>query len=90
MPKNVGSFFAMLLKESRLTLTCATDHVLETSCPQSYKVACTDYFGQVALAMDAQPGCTIHLSKFMVYHTSQDGVSRRNFVDAPNGLWIGS
>jgi Trehalose and maltose hydrolases (possible phosphorylases) len=51
-------------------LTCATDHVLETSCPHAHKVACTGEFGQIAFTIDARPGSPIDLTKFMVYHTS--------------------
>jgi alpha,alpha-trehalose phosphorylase len=57
-------------EKSRLMLTCATDHALETSCSHAYKVACTGDFGQVAFTIDARPGSPIDLTKFMVYHTS--------------------
>jgi len=57
--------------KSAFTLTCATDNALESSCPYSYKVAHTADFGQVAFAVEAQPGRPIHLTKYMVYHTSQ-------------------
>jgi alpha,alpha-trehalose phosphorylase len=58
-------------EKSRFTLTCATDHALETSCPHSYKAVHTADFGQVAFTIDARPGCPIHLTKYIVYHTSQ-------------------
>jgi alpha,alpha-trehalose phosphorylase len=58
-------------EKSRLTLTCATDNALETSCPHSHKVVHTADFGQVAFTIEAQPGCPIQLTKYMVYHTSQ-------------------
>jgi alpha,alpha-trehalose phosphorylase len=58
-------------EKSRLTLTCATDHALETSCPQSYKTVHSADFGQVAFTVDARPGCPIQLTKYIVYHTSQ-------------------
>src|SRR4029453_5495939 len=58
-------------EKSGFTLTCATDNALESSCPNSYKVAHTTDFGQVAFTVGAQPGCPIHLTKYMVYHTSQ-------------------
>jgi alpha,alpha-trehalose phosphorylase len=58
-------------EKSRFTLTCATDHVLESSCSHSHKVACTPDFGQVAYTIDAKPGSSIQLTKYMVYHTSQ-------------------
>ena len=58
-------------EKSAFTLTCATDSALESSCPYSYKVAHNDDFGQVAFTVEAQPGCPIHLTKYIVYHTSQ-------------------
>ena len=57
-------------EKSRLTLTCGTDHALETSCAHAYKVVHSEDFGHVAFSVEAQPGSPIHLSKFMVYHTS--------------------
>jgi alpha,alpha-trehalose phosphorylase len=58
-------------EKSRLTLTCATDNAIETSCPHAYKVVHTEDFGQVAFTIEARPGCPIQLTKYMVYHTSQ-------------------
>jgi alpha,alpha-trehalose phosphorylase len=58
-------------EKSRLTLTCAADHSLETSCPHTYNVAHDEDFGQVAFAIEAQPGHPINLTKFIVYHTSK-------------------
>ena len=57
-------------EQSRLTLTCAIDHALATACPHAYKVAHTGDFGEVAFKIDARAGCPIHLTKYMVYHTS--------------------
>src|SRR5262252_6792900 len=57
-------------EKSRLTLACATDHALQTSCPHACKVAHTEDFGQVAFTIDARPDCPVHLTKYMVYHTS--------------------
>jgi alpha,alpha-trehalose phosphorylase len=58
-------------EKSRMTLTCATDHVLETACSHTYKAAHTEDFGQVAFTIEARSGCPIHLTKYMAYHTSQ-------------------
>src|SRR5262249_4397254 len=58
-------------EKRRLSVTCATDHALETSCPHTYKAVHADDFGQVAFTIKAQPGCPIQLTKYMVYHTSQ-------------------
>ena len=57
-------------EKSRLTLTCATDHMLETSCPYAHKISYTEDFGQVAFTIEARPDCPINLTKFMIYHTS--------------------
>src|ERR1700751_948632 len=58
-------------EKSRLSLSCTIDHTLETSCQHTHKVACTEDFGQVAFTIEAEPDCPIHLTKFMVYHTSR-------------------
>jgi alpha,alpha-trehalose phosphorylase len=58
-------------EKSAFTLTCATDSALESSCLYSCKVAHTADFGQVAFTVEAQPGRPIHLTKYIVYHTSQ-------------------
>ena len=58
-------------EKSRLILSCATDHALETSCPHAHKVSYKENFGQVAFTIDARPECPIQLTKWMVYHTSQ-------------------
>jgi alpha,alpha-trehalose phosphorylase len=57
-------------EKSRLTLTCATDHSLDTSCPHAHKVSCAEDFGQVAFTIDVRPDYPVHLTKYMVYHTS--------------------
>src|SRR4051794_9962751 len=54
----------------RLGLACAIDHTLETACTHAYKTSQFDDFGQVAFTIDAQRDCLIHLTKYMVYHTS--------------------
>ena len=58
-------------EKSRLILACAADTALETSCPYAYEVTHTEDFGQVAFTIEAQPGSAIHLTKCMVYHSSQ-------------------
>jgi alpha,alpha-trehalose phosphorylase len=57
-------------EKSRLTVACATDHALETSCQYTDKTVCSEDFGQVASTIEAQPGCPIQLTKYIVYHTS--------------------
>jgi alpha,alpha-trehalose phosphorylase len=58
-------------EKSRLTLACATEAVLETSCRHAYKVVHTEDFGQVAFTIEARPDYQIQLTKYMAYHTSQ-------------------
>jgi len=58
-------------EKSRLSLTCAIDHSLATSCQHAHKVSHTEDFGQVAFTIEAPPDCPIHLTKFMIYHTSR-------------------
>jgi alpha,alpha-trehalose phosphorylase len=58
-------------EKSRLTVTCGTDHALETSCPHTWQTVHAENSGQVAFTVNAQRGCPIHLTKYMVYHTSQ-------------------
>jgi alpha,alpha-trehalose phosphorylase len=57
-------------EKSGLTLTCATETALESSCPHAYKVVHTEDFGQVTFTINARPGYPIQLSKYIVYHTS--------------------
>jgi alpha,alpha-trehalose phosphorylase len=58
-------------ERSHFTLTCATDHTLESPCAHSYKASCAPDFGQIVFTVDAKPGCPIQLTKYMVYHSSQ-------------------
>jgi alpha,alpha-trehalose phosphorylase len=56
--------------KSRLSLTCVIDHVLETACTHTRNTSHSKDFGQVAFAIEARPDCPVHLTKYMVYHTS--------------------
>jgi alpha,alpha-trehalose phosphorylase len=56
--------------KSRLTVACATDHALETSCPHTDKTVHRDDFGQVAFTVDARAGSPIRLIKYIAYHSS--------------------
>jgi alpha,alpha-trehalose phosphorylase len=57
-------------EQSRLTLACAIDPSLETSCLHTDKVNHTDDFGQAVFTIEARAECPIRLTKFIVYHTS--------------------
>jgi len=58
-------------RNSDLRLVCATDHTLKTATDYRAKLTHTDDFGQVAFTIEAKPGCPVHLSKYIVYHTSE-------------------
>src|SRR5262249_47690892 len=62
-------------EKSGITLACATDHSLETACSHTYKAVHTEDFGQVAFTIEARSGCPIHLTKYIVYHTSSTASS---------------
>jgi alpha,alpha-trehalose phosphorylase len=58
-------------EKSGLMVACGTDHLLETTCPNASKVVHRHDFGQVAFTVEARSGSPIHLTKFMIYHTSR-------------------
>ncbi len=55
---------------SKMTLACATDHDLQTECPHTYERKCSEDSGHVVFTIDAQPGRSIQLIKYISYHTS--------------------
>jgi alpha,alpha-trehalose phosphorylase len=57
--------------KSRMILSCAIDHRLETQCATNWQTRYTEDAGQVVASIDAQPGQPITLTKFMAYHTSR-------------------
>jgi alpha,alpha-trehalose phosphorylase len=59
-------------EKSRLMMACATDHALESSCPYVDKTVYADDFGQVAFTIEARQACPIQLTKYIVYHTSNN------------------
>jgi alpha,alpha-trehalose phosphorylase len=67
-------------ERSHMILACAVDHDLECDCSYYYKTRYTENSGQVVFTIEAEPELPIHLTKYMVYHTSKtttpDGISR--------------
>jgi alpha,alpha-trehalose phosphorylase len=57
--------------KSRMILSCAIDHRLETECTASWQTHYTEDAGQVVMSIDAQPGQPITLVKYIGYHTSR-------------------
>jgi alpha,alpha-trehalose phosphorylase len=58
-------------KNSKLTLVCGADHVIETVCPYTYTSSCSGDVGKVVYSVTAQPGQPISLTKYLAYHTSR-------------------
>ena len=56
---------------SKMTMACGIDHVIETACPYSYTSQCSDDAGEVVFSIDAQPGKPFQLTKYITYHTSR-------------------
>jgi len=56
--------------KSGMILSCAIDHVLETSSPATWKTHHTQDAGQVVATINAEAGRAITLVKYMAYHTS--------------------
>ena len=57
-------------RRSRMTIACGIDHTLETACSYSCTSESTDDSGKVVYSIDASPGESILLTKYMTYHTS--------------------
>src|SRR5215510_10923132 len=68
-------------ERSQMILACAIDHDLEYEGAHGYKSDHTENSGQVVFAIEAEPEKPIHLTKYMVYHTSKtadaDEIGRR-------------
>ncbi len=56
---------------SKMTLACGIDHVIDTGLTYSCETQCSDDLGKVVLSINAQPGMPVHLAKYMTYHTSR-------------------
>jgi alpha,alpha-trehalose phosphorylase len=62
---------AFTTRSSRMTLACGLDHVLETDCEVSIEHEETDDVDRVVFSVEACPGKSIRLVKFLTYHTSR-------------------
>jgi alpha,alpha-trehalose phosphorylase len=57
-------------ERSRMILACGIDHELESQCRYEYESAHSENSGQVVFTIQAEPEQSIHLTKYMTYHTS--------------------
>jgi len=55
---------------SKMVVACAMDHALETECSYASHAVQREDFGQVSFTIQARAGVPIHLTKYIVYHTS--------------------
>jgi alpha,alpha-trehalose phosphorylase len=53
-----------------MMLACGIDHDLQTDCPNDYESDHAENFGRILFRVEAEPGRPVHLTKYIVYHTS--------------------
>ena len=56
---------------SKMTLACGVEHVVETECPYSFKRETSEDSGKVVLSIEAKPDLPIQLTKYITYHSSR-------------------
>ncbi|MGZ8770647.1 MAG: glycoside hydrolase family 65 protein [Aeromicrobium sp.] len=66
--------------DSKMTLSVAADHHMETSNHHTQRMQVEDDMAQMTYQIDAQPGQSILLTKVVAYHTSR-GVPARELSD---------
>ncbi len=59
------------VRNSKMTLACGADHVIETACAHRVDTEASDDVGKVVLSVDARPGEPITITKYLTYHTSR-------------------
>src|SRR3954454_7626349 len=75
-------------EKSRLTLTCSTDHSLETSCPHTHKVAYTEDLARSPSHSTPSPAVR-SISPNTWFITRRRRRRPKNSAAAPSGLWTG-
>jgi alpha,alpha-trehalose phosphorylase len=58
-------------ENSRMTLACGVDHVIETDCPWTVKTDVGPDGARAVFSVDARSGKPIQIVKFISYHTSR-------------------
>ena len=58
-------------QNSKMTLACGIDHVIETECSCSHKSTSFEDTGKVVFSVNAKEGMSVRLTKYMTYHTSR-------------------
>ncbi len=65
---------------SRMTMACATRHVLETGCETSVSTELGEDLAKTVFSLRGMPGETIRLTKYVAYHSST-GVPAQELAD---------
>ena len=58
-------------RNSRMTLACGAEHLIETNCQYTTQSECSADLGKVVFTAYALPGEPIKITKFLTYHTSR-------------------
>ena len=66
----------MTTQNSGMRIACGSDHVVETECDFTVDSQCDEDSGKVVFSVDAQPGKTIRIIKYLAYHTSRSAPPR--------------
>jgi alpha,alpha-trehalose phosphorylase len=72
--------FGYSTESSGMTMACGADHQLIVESPSTFTTECNEHFGKVVYTIDAEPGQTIRIDKYLAYHTSTV-VPSRELVD---------
>lgn len=56
---------------SKMTVASGIEHTLETQCESTFISECSNDFGKVVFSIDAEEGKSIHLTKYITYHTTR-------------------
>jgi alpha,alpha-trehalose phosphorylase len=59
------------VRNSKMTLACGADHLIETGCPHRVETECNDDVGKVVFTVSALAGEPITITKYLTYHTSR-------------------
>ncbi len=59
-------------RNSGMTIACGCDHVIETDCEFETEAICEEDTARLVFKVNATPGSTFRLTKYMAYHTSHN------------------
>ncbi|CAA9350993.1 MAG: GH65 [uncultured Nocardioidaceae bacterium] len=79
--------FGYRTTNSRMTLGCGVDHVMETDNDYQVHSECSEDVGEVTYIVEAQPDVPIRLIKYAAYHTSRSVAPAELVGRAARVLW---